>query len=132
MAKVNTNITRKHYNDCWCTAISKALEMDYDKVYKDFKLFKHPKGGMDIAIIRAYLINKGYEAIKVNLDLKTALSVYNTSKEAGTIFSLTMGEDYDGHIIYVKDKVIYDDVKDFEYDEYIEQYKVDKVFIKPN
>jgi hypothetical protein len=128
MDKVNSGVVRKHLNDCWCTSISKALNVDYDKVYKDFKLFKEDNGGAHIQVIRAYLMNKGYECINVDLDLKTALNVYNTTKKAQALFSL-VSEDT-GHIIYVKNEVIYDDIKDFEYDEYIKAYKVDKVFVK--
>ena len=128
--KVNRNVVRKNFNDCWCTAISKALDEDYDKIYKEFKLFIDKDKGVHINVIKAYLLNKGYESIDVDLDLKTALFIYNTTTNARTLFSLS-GEDF-GHIVYVKNKVIYDDIKDFEYDEYIKQYKVDTVFVKKN
>ena len=128
--KINRSVVRKNYNDCWCTAISKALEIDYDKVYKDFKLFKHSKGGMDLKIIEAYLKNKDYEAISVDLDLKAALFIYNTKENAHTIFSLITEDEENAHIIYVKDMIIYDDIKDFEYDEFVNQYNVNMVFVK--
>ena len=127
--KINTNVTRKHYNDCWCTAISKAMNVDYDKIRKDFKMFIADNGGANINVISAYLKNKGYEVINVDLDLKTALFLYNTLPISKTIFSLSVDEEHNGHIIHVENGVIYDDIKDFEYDEYINQYKVHMVFV---
>lgn len=129
--KINTNVTRKHYNDCWCTAISKALEVDYDKLYKTFKPFLEENKGANLNVIRAYLINKGYMAISVDLSLKDALKLYNTNLESRTIISLVAKEDKNlGHMIYVKDKIIYDDIKDFEYQPYIDTWNVDMIFIK--
>ena len=63
MKKVNTGVIRKNINDCWCTAISKALNIDYDIVYKDFEPFLADNKGAHIDVISAYLKNKGLDNI---------------------------------------------------------------------
>ena len=129
--KVNADITRKFNNDCWCSSISKATGISYDSVYKAFKPFLQKNKGADLRTIKAYLNNKGYHSIKVDLDLETALQIYNTNKEAKAIFSLEFADDDSlGHMIYVKDKIIFDELNKVDYDSYIEQWKVDMVFIK--
>ena len=129
--KINTNVTRKYQNDCWCTSISKSTGLNYDRVYKDFKHFLQDNKGADLQTIRAYLNNKGYHSISVELDLKTSLQIYNTNEEAHTIFSLEDSSDSNlGHMVFVKDKVIYDDLNEIDYNNYIDNWNVDMVFIK--
>ena len=129
MNKVDTNITRKYNNDCWCTSISKSTGLSYDKVYKDFKPFLADNKGAHIQTIKSYLENKGYIVISVELSLKESLQVYNTNEESKTMFSLKH-EDENGHMIYIKNGVIYDEVREFDLDTYIEYWNVDYVFIK--
>ena len=121
-------IERKHQNDCWCNAIRLALNVKYETVYKDFEKFRSKDGGAYLGVIGAYLSNKGYARIEVDISLDLALKVYT---QEGAIFSMVEKQDDDYyHMIYVKHKTIYDSIVEDELESYLKRYKVTEVFIK--
>lgn len=128
--KFSKNITHKHPMDCWCSALTLSTGLQYDTIYKQFKPFLERNGGAQTPLITSYLRNKGYMIIEVDIDLKDALLLYNTDKQSRTVFLLNNKDnEQEGHVIYVRDKVIYDDMSDIDYKMYLDSFTVERVCI---
>lgn len=116
----------KHDNDCWCDAIALATNKQYDTIYKKFKEFREPYGTLDNRFTSGYLSINGYREFKDELTLYESLQLVNT--ENGVVMQL---EHRDGtHLIYVKDKTIYDNVRDVEQVQYLLDHMVISIYIK--
>ncbi len=109
-------------NDCWAIALSKALDEDYDKVYRRFKHF-HSGNGVEADIIEGYLRHKGYFIVTTKMELMNAIRVYDN--KTGIIFAM---EDQEGgrHIVYIKENIIYEgtELDDDMLFWYIKEYKL--------
>lgn len=116
----------KHDNDCWCDAIALATNKQYDTIYKKFKEFKEPNGGLDGRFIGGYLDINGYKQFALDVTLYQALQMYDSSE--GIVLSLNHEEG--SHVIYVKDKVVHDTVRTVDQSNYLVNYDCDKIYIK--
>lgn len=115
-----------HKNDCWCDAIALATKQEYNKVYKMFKPFIEKNGELNSMYIKTYLESKGYTHFENDTSLFQALQVFDKSN--GVVYS-TEHED-GGHVIFVKDNFIYDNVEHIEIIEWVKNQKCTDIFIK--
>ena len=121
-------VESKHDNACWCGAMALMLNKDYDYVYKLFKRLLYKNGSLDILIIKGYLLTQGYTVIAVSdLKLYEIINIYNT--RSGVLIDLAK-EGNEGHIIYMKDNIIYENEDNTYIQKMLYDYKVDSIIIK--
>lgn len=114
-------------NDCWCVALSYALDIEYTKLRKQFKHLIYKDGGLEQGITKGYLKQQDYSIIDTTLDLQNALRIYNLKN--GIIFMIE-NKDNEHHVVYVKGNKIYDNYDSDMMWWYIKEFKVNYVAIK--
>jgi hypothetical protein len=122
-------IPTENENDCWAIALSQALNVKYDKIYKLFKHFINADGSLSTLITQGYLQNNGFTVYNVDNSLKDVLRVYN--RKNGIVIAMT-DKIGGSHIVYIEGLTIYES-KDLTNDMlwwYITEYNVDWIAIK--
>lgn len=125
-------IKTNNENDCWAIALSNALGIEYDKIYKQFKyMINKDNGSVDSKIINGYLKQQGYTIITTKILLRDAIRLYNTNH--GILFAMKDTTDQ-YHITYIKDKTIYesDELTDDMLWWYLNEFELIWVAIKLN
>ncbi len=121
-------VNTEYHNDCWAIALSKALDVDYKEIRKQFKHMIDTDNSVESGIIKGYLKQKGYTVIPSTNSLKNALRLFNLTN--GILFAIE-NED-EKHIVYIKGNKIYEGdtcTEDMMW-WYIERYKLMWLAIK--
>ena len=121
-------VESKHDNDCWCGAMALALNKDYDYVYKLFRKLLYKNGSLNVSIIKGYLDVLGYTLINTTgFKLYEIINIYNAKN--GILINLGSKTD-EGHIVYMKDNIIYENEEETYIQKMLYDYKVDSIIIK--
>lgn len=115
-----------HANDCWCDAISLLTGEEYNTIYKRFKPLLYASGGLEAKIITGYLQAKGYFSLDISINFYEAINLFNTTN--GVIFQLVINGE--GHTIYMKDNLIYDNEDDSYIQKMLYDYTVVNVIME--
>jgi hypothetical protein len=92
-------------SDCWAIALSQALNIDYNIIYKQFKHMLASDGSVESDIVKGYLKKEGYTIVTSSLSLIDAIRVYDRIN--GILFALeSINGNY--HIVYIEDNIIHD------------------------
>ena len=115
-----------HDNDCWCDAIALLTNQDYDVVYKLFKPFINDDGTLNTLFTKGYLSKLDYCLYEISGTLYEWIQIVNNKN--GVIFELE--NDNGGHTIYVKDNVIYDNIKKVATMQYFTDHNITGIWLK--
>ena len=115
-----------HDNDCWCDAIALLTEQNYDVVYKLFKKFINDDGTLMNGFTKSYLLKEDYAYYEFEGSLYTCMQLINTSN--GVVFE--MDNDNGSHVIYVKDNIIYDNIRKVDTLQYYTDHNVVGIYMK--
>lgn len=112
---------QKHNNDCWNTALSLALNKDYDDVRILMEPFISPDGHLSGAFISGVLDHHGFDIVEFANSLSIIQVASIIDDKRNHVVYLTN----DDHCTYSSNKAIYDFQKDVGYK------TVSCIFIKP-
>lgn len=117
-----------HDDDCWCDALSFALDKSYDEMYKLMKPFINKGGSLNIGFFKSMLYSGDYYSMDMECDIYSAIQLIDSSR--GIVFIMKeKGKDIK-HIVYVKNNQIYDNNPKEGNWYYLKTFNVEEVFYK--
>lgn len=118
----------KNKNDCWNVALSKFLNIEYQDVRNDLKQFIQEDGCVDSRVIVTYVeMKKWVYSFSINTSL---INIINVLKDTEAILFLKEEDEVIEHVVYYKNKTIYDDIEERQMSYYFNNFKVHACIVK--